>query len=389
MGVWDRSLSAVGGRRTIEAVGGLYVALALGWVFTRDPGSRSLDELIVFTLIVGPGVVVLYGGYRLPQFGVRAEFYPTVAGWCLGGLAGMVALFAFYSLQPGVVVDEPSSILILTGLASVAGLATGIYNAQARTRASELEETVEQLEASNERLEQFAYAASHDLQEPLRMVSSYLQLLENRYGDELDDEAGEFIDFAVDGADRMQAMIQSLLEYSRITTKGGAFEPTDANAILEDVRNDLQLRIEETDATVTADDLPTVSVDPDQLAQVFQNLLSNALTYSGDEPPRVHVSAERVDSAWRFSVTDEGVGIDPADQDRIFTVFEQLHAGGANAGGGEGGIGLAMCERIVERHGGDIWVESSLGEGATFYFTIPSSAPTQSEPSAERPTPEQ
>ena len=365
----QRFVSSVGGRRLVGALGALYVVLAIGRVLTRDLGDPVLDEVIVFVLMAGPGVVLLYGSYRLPRFDVRPEFYAAVAVWCLGGFGVMAAILVFYSLQPGESVDEPSVVLILTGLASVAGLAAGIYNAQARTRARELEEAVEQLRASNERLEQFAYAASHDLQEPLRMVSSYLQLLEKRYGGELDADADEFIDFAVDGADRMRTMITSLLAYSRVTTEGAPLEPTDADAVLEDVLTDLQLRVEETNATVTADDLPTVPADRDQLAQVFQNLLANALTYSGDEPPRVHVSAEQTGDVWRFSVADEGIGIEPQYQDRIFTIFEQVHSGAGASG--EGGIGLAMCERIVERHGGEIWVESDPGEGATFYFTIP------------------
>jgi PAS domain S-box-containing protein len=233
----------------------------------------------------------------------------------------------------------------------------------------ELAEANQKLEASNERLEQFASAVSHDLQEPLRMVSSYLQLLDRRYGDDLDDDAEEFIGYAVDGADRMRTMIESLLEYSRVTTGGNPMEPTDADAVLADVLDDLGLRIEETDATVTSDDLPTVTADPDQLAQVFRNLISNALRHGGDDPPRVHLGVERGDDAWRFAVRDEGVGIEPGYQDSIFDVFEQGSASGDEAD--TAGIGLALCERIVERHGGDIWVESEPGEGATFWFTIP------------------
>ncbi|QLD89457.1 PAS domain S-box protein [Natronomonas salina] len=225
-----------------------------------------------------------------------------------------------------------------------------------------------QLETSNERLEQFAYAASHDLQEPLRMVSSYLQLLERRYGDDLDAEAEEFIDYAVDGAERMRDMIDGLLEYSRVETRGDSFEPVDLDAILADVRQDLELRIRETDAEITAEALPTVQGDRDQLRQVFQNLLKNAIEYSGDAPPEIRVDAERSGEEWVVSVADEGVGIDPDDQERIFEVFQRLHSHEDHAGTG---IGLALCERIVERHGGDIWVESAPGEGATFYVTLP------------------
>ena len=231
-----------------------------------------------------------------------------------------------------------------------------------------LEDTVEKLEESNERLEQFAYAASHDLQEPLRMITSYLRLLERRYGDELDEDAEEFIDFAVDGADRMREMIDALLAYSRVETRGDPFEPVDLDAVLDDVLADLQLQIRETDADVSSEALPTVRGDASQLRQVFQNLLDNALTYHGDDPPSVHVGVDRRDGAWVVSVADEGIGIDPDDQDRVFTVFDRLHSHEEYEGTG---IGLALCERIVERHGGDIWVDSEPGEGATFSFTLP------------------
>ncbi|WP_049941606.1 PAS domain S-box protein [Haloterrigena turkmenica] len=224
------------------------------------------------------------------------------------------------------------------------------------------------LEESNERLEQFAYAASHDLQEPLRMVTSYLQLIENRYADELDADGREFIDFAVDGAERMREMIEGLLAYSRVETRGDPFEPVDLEETLEAVRRDLELQIEESDAEITADSLPRVRGDPSQLRQVFQNLLSNAIEYSGPEPPRIHLEAERKGDRWRVSVTDEGIGIDPEDADRVFEIFQRLHGREEHDGTG---IGLALCQRIVERHGGEIRVESEPGEGSTFSVTLP------------------
>ncbi|WP_225336107.1 ATP-binding protein [Halomicrobium urmianum] len=231
----------------------------------------------------------------------------------------------------------------------------------------ELEELIDDLETSNERLEQFAYAASHDLQEPLRMVSSYLHLIERRYEDELDDEGQEFLEFAVDGADRMRAMIDGLLEYSRVETDGQPLEPTDLDAVLDDVRTDLQVKIEENDATITADHLPRIAGDPDQLREVFQNLLENAIKYSGDEPPQIHIAAERTGSEWTISVRDEGIGIDLDDQDRMFEVFERAHSRSDYSGSG---IGLAVCQRIVERHGGDIWIDSEAEEGTTVSFTL-------------------
>jgi PAS domain S-box-containing protein len=224
------------------------------------------------------------------------------------------------------------------------------------------------LEESNERLEQFAYAVSHDLQEPLRMVSSYLQLVEDRYADDLDGDAREFIEFAVDGADRMREMIDGLLEYSRVETRGDPLEPVDLNDVVNGVLDDLQVRIEERDADIEAETLPGVEGDASQLRQVFQNLVSNALEYSGDEPPRVHVEAERNEDEWVISVSDDGIGIAPDDQNRIFEVFERLHSREEHEGTG---IGLALCRRIVERHGGDIWVDSAPGGGAAFSFTLP------------------
>ncbi|TYL35841.1 PAS domain-containing sensor histidine kinase [Natronococcus pandeyae] len=232
---------------------------------------------------------------------------------------------------------------------------------------TEREEYRQKLEESNERLEQFAYAVSHDLQEPLRMVTSYLQLLERRYGGELDEDAEEFIDYAVDGAERMREMIDDLLDYSRVETQGDPLEPVELNTVIDDVCTDLQLQIEDSDAHIEVASLPQVSGDRGQLRRVFQNLLSNAIEYSGDEPPRVAVSAEQDGSMWRISVYDEGIGIDPDETDRVFEVFQRLHSRDESEGTG---IGLALCRRIVERHGGEIWVDSEPGEGSTFSFTL-------------------
>ncbi|WP_226040126.1 PAS domain-containing protein [Natrinema sp. DC36] len=235
---------------------------------------------------------------------------------------------------------------------------------------TERREYQRKLEESNERLEQFAYAASHDLQEPLRMVTSYLTLLEKRYDDAFDEDGREFLAYAVDGADRMREMIDGLLEYSRVETQGDPFESTDLNAVFEDVREDLQIQLEESGAEITVEELPRVEGDASQLRQVLQNLLSNAITYSGDESPRVHVGADRRGDEWVVSVRDEGIGIDPANQDRVFTIFDRLHSREEYEGTG---IGLALSERIVERHGGEIWVDSEPGEGATFSFTLSAS----------------
>ena len=231
-----------------------------------------------------------------------------------------------------------------------------------------LEESIAELARSNADLQQFAYVASHDLKEPLRMVASYTQLLARRYKGKLDSDADEFIRYAVDGANRMQWLINDLLAYSRVTSQEQVFEEVDCTKVLEEVMSNLQLSIEESQAVVTHDPLPTVMADGGQLGQLFQNLIANAITFHGEEPPAVHVSAERKANEWLFSVRDNGVGLDPQYAERIFVIFQRLHDREEYPGTG---IGLAICKKVVERHGGRIWVVSQIGQGATFHFTLP------------------
>jgi light-regulated signal transduction histidine kinase (bacteriophytochrome) len=230
-----------------------------------------------------------------------------------------------------------------------------------------LAEYARELRRSNAELEQFAYVASHDLQEPLRMVASFSQLLAKRYRGKLDQDADDFIGFAVDGARRMQALINDLLAFSRVGTRGRAFEPTDSNAVLQKALTNLTTLMEESQAVVTHGPLPTILGDGGQLMQVFQNLIANAIKFRGSEPPRIHLAAEPQGEGWRFTVQDNGIGIAKEHQERIFTIFQRLHPRSEYSGTG---IGLAICKKIVERHGGHIWVESELGKGSTFYFTI-------------------
>ena len=225
-----------------------------------------------------------------------------------------------------------------------------------------------ELKRSNKELEQFAYVASHDLQEPLRMVSSYTQLLEKRYKDQLDQDAKDFIGFAVDGANRMQRLINDLLSYSRVNTRGQPFITVDSQSVLGQAIANLHSHIEETGAVVTTDNLPEIKGDESQLLRLFQNLIENALKFSGSESPRIHISAKNQKNSWLFSIKDNGMGIDPKYKDKIFVIFQRLHSKTEYKGTG---IGLSICKRIVERHGGHIWVESTLNEGSTFYFTIP------------------
>lgn len=238
-----------------------------------------------------------------------------------------------------------------------------------RARAEKrLEHYAAELERSNRELEQFAYIASHDLQEPLRMVTSYLQLLERRYRGKLDKDADDFITYAVDGAIRMHRLIGDLLTYSRVSTHAKPFESSDCSDVLSHALANLEVAIEESEATITFDDLPTVKVDTTQLTQVFQNLIGNAIKFHKDVPPCIHISAEHQGDEWCFSVRDNGIGIAPEHSERIFLIFQRLHTREEYPGTG---IGLAVCKKIVERHGGRIWVESKPGEGSTFYFTIP------------------
>jgi PAS domain S-box-containing protein len=246
-----------------------------------------------------------------------------------------------------------------------------IHDISERKRAREaLEATAAELRRSNEELEQFAYIASHDLQEPLRMVASYTQLLERRYAAQLDATAREFIGYAVDGARRMQEFITGLLQYSRVGTERRVLAKVNLREVFDSAIANLRIAIEESSATVEARDLPVVRGDPRQLTQLFQNLIGNALKFrKAGTPPRVEVSGQREDGAfWRVSVKDNGIGLDPRFSERVFTIFQRLHTRDEYEGTG---LGLAICKKIVERHGGRIWVESKEGEGATFSFTLP------------------
>lgn len=227
---------------------------------------------------------------------------------------------------------------------------------------------VAELERSNRELERFAYVASHDLQEPLRMVASYTQMLERRYADKLDGAARDFIKFAVDGAARMQRLIDDLLAYSRIGNRAAALRSMATHEALGAALANLQAAIQETGAVISTTELPRVTADPTQITQLFQNLIGNAIKFRGPLRPTVHVSAEIRGGMAEFSVRDNGIGIDPQYEDRVFEIFQRLHSRFEYPGTG---MGLAICKRIVERHGGAIRVESSEGGGAAFIFTLP------------------
>ncbi len=287
---------------------------------------------------------------------------------------------------------SPAKVEFIESLALLIGEAIQRFNAEAelakyrehleelvRQRTRKFRQAAEELVRSNQDLEQFAYVASHDLQEPLRAVAGFVGLLRHEYRDRLDGEALEYIDMASDGAQRMQTLIDDLLIYSRVGVKGKSFKAVDANEALREAAANLQRAIEESGASVASDPLPFVHADSTQLVQLLQNLISNAIKFRGQRPPEIHVSAvqtagdaSRLNSkqgaAWLFAVRDNGIGIESQYFERIFLIFQRLHPRTKYPGTG---IGLAICKRIVERHGGRIWVESRPGEGSKFYFTIP------------------
>lgn len=239
-----------------------------------------------------------------------------------------------------------------------------------RSDESRLRRTLAELQRSNEELEQFASVVSHDLQEPLRMVSSYTELLRRQYHDRLDDDANLYIDYAVDGAQRLSRVVQELLTYSRVGSQRGSFVPTATRALLQGVLDDLQLAIMERQAQIfVPDELPTIVADSSQLRLVFQNLIGNAIKFARPGvAPRVEISAERNGEQWVFAIEDNGKGIEPRFVERIFGLFQRLHSRDEYEGSG---IGLTMARRIVDRHGGRVWVESTPGQGSTFYFALP------------------
>lgn len=261
----------------------------------------------------------------------------------------------------------------LTGVRALIGgnnylVGVGLDISEQKKAESALQNTFEELERSNEELQQFAYVASHDLKEPLRMVSSYLQLFEKRYGESVENEGREFLDFASDGAVRMAKLIDDLLLFSRVRTEVKDFEPVHTEEVLQTVVEDFTLSIQESGARLTFNGLPTVMGDRTQLGQLLSNLIGNAIKFKSDKIPEISISAERDGPFWKFAVADNGIGIDPKHFEKIFIIFKRLHDRGKYPGTG---IGLALCRRIVSVHGGKFWVDSQPGEGATFYFTLP------------------
>ncbi|MGB9200437.1 sensor histidine kinase, partial [Methanobacterium sp.] len=233
----------------------------------------------------------------------------------------------------------------------------------------ELKETMDRLIRSNKELERFAYVSSHDLQEPLRMVTLFSQLLEKRYKDKLDKDANEFIEYIVEGSQRMKQLIDDLLEYSRVDSQAKEFENVNLENVLDNVLTNLSISIVEYNVTISHDPLPVVNGDKNQLMQVFQNLVINAIKFHGQNTPEINIHVQKKENEWIFAVEDNGIGIDVKHQKQIFEVFKRLQHNRDEYPGS--GIGLSITQKIIIHHGGRIWVESELGKGSTFYFTIP------------------
>jgi signal transduction histidine kinase len=349
-------------------------------LFTEDAEGLAARALDWAARLVGAEAAAIgAGGARLlafqgtdrPRAQALVEAGAGVDGELRSDGGSAIAIPLPLNAGPGTLVAVAGPFTPLFGADEVARLrqyAVALTTALDRVAlVQEIQETAEDLARSNRALEEFVYVASHDLQEPLRTVTGYVQLLQRRYQGKLDPDADEFIGFAVEGASRMQALINDLLTYSRVGSKDARLVETDFGDVVDEVLAGLQAAVEESGAEVSHGRLPKLVADRRQMVQLFQNLIGNAIKFHSDDPPRVEIHAGRDGEAWRFAVRDNGIGIPPEHHDRIFNLFQRLHARDEYPGTG---IGLALCRRIVERHGGRIWVESEPRKGSTFYFTI-------------------
>ncbi len=349
--------------------------------------SRHRLDVILLVALIGVAVLAVATFWAVRRWVIRP----------LGRLGSEVDLVEAGDLTHRVEVaeDAPREIVVLAGQVDrmrARVVANASLAEMARTAATEaraqVEAQAEDLRRSNTELEQFAYVASHDLQEPLRKVASFCQLIERRYKGQLDERGDQYIEFAVDGAKRMQQLIQDLLMFSRVGRHSTGFQEADLEEVLAQAVRQLDSALEESDAVVTHDPLPTVEGDPSLLVQLFQNLVGNALKFHGDDPPRVHLSASPSATAgvWEFACTDNGIGIEPQYADKIFVIFQRLHGRDTYTGTG---IGLAMCKKIVEHHGGRLWLDTAPRDtpGAVFRWTLPERQ-AEPEPAYDEPEPE-
>ena len=359
--------------------GGIALLAIAGYLYQAQAfqGQMALYAAIVILLLSG-GILCLradrglmarvasnsFGGIMARRLLPAAVLIPIVLGWLQheGHRAGL------YHSEPGLALLAVADVALFLLVVWWGVNSLHRMDSKRRLTEHELEETAAKLSRSNADLEQFAYVASHDLKEPLRAISGSVQILQERYQAELGRDADEIIRHTVDGATRMQTLIDDLLTYSRLTAREAPLEPTNCSEILQEVLVNLELSIKESKAVLTHDPLPVVRADRTQFLQVFQNLISNGIKYRGERTLRLHVGAEDKGNEWLFSVRDNGIGIAPLYATRIFRIFQRLHTRKEYSGTG---IGLAVCKKIVERHGGRIWVESEPDEGSTFFFTLP------------------
>lgn len=362
----------------VALIGYSYQALALYQVGHAIP--MALETAVLFLLFcIGflaahpeRGIMELISSRTAGGMIVRRLLPVAIlTPWGLGALLLMCEAAGLLNRALAVAIFATVTIVIFAFM--ILWTARHLYVADVvRGQAQEqLKQASADLQRSNTDLQQFAYVASHDLLEPLRMVTSYLELLHRKYGMHLDDQGREFMALALDGARRMNDLIHDLLAYSRLDVRGRAFEPIDSERALRAALANLKIAVQESGAVINHSPLPQLPADPVQLTQVFQNLIGNALKFHGKEAPRIDIGAERQASNWLFHVRDNGIGIESQQFERIFVIFQRLHTRAEYAGTG---MGLAICKKIIERHGGRIWVESLPGMGATFFFTLPASA---------------
>jgi signal transduction histidine kinase len=324
-------------------------------------GKRIMDEYrIVLQQMIDSETTLLDSRVRALQVAQQALWVATAILTLLGGgILGWV-----FNLTRTAIEDEKRRVEMLNEMN-----ANMIAEIDQRKRTEKaLKETTVKLTSSNADLQRFAYVASHDLQEPLRAVAGFVTLIANKHKGTLDEESEGWITHAVEGSQRMRSLINDLLAYARVESRGKALERIDVNRAFNQAKKDLSVALEESNVDLTSSDLPELVGDEGQLTQVFQNLIGNAIKFKGYEKPVVRVSATKQNGEWLFSVKDNGIGFEPEHVDRIFIIFQRLHGRDEYKGTG---IGLALCKKIIERHGGRIWAESAKGEGSTFYFTIP------------------
>lgn len=356
-----------------------FIAQVPGIIWEIRAPAKEGDQPYVFVSEYAQKML----GYSPEEWVKNPHFWQTIIHPEDAEHSRTEALAIFESRQPGsievrfvasderIIPVEARTTVVMDEAGKPVGLRGIMTDVTERWQATQqLARFAEELQRSNQDLQQFAYVASHDLQEPLRMVTSYLQLIQDRYKDKLDETANEFIFFAVDGAVRMKRLINDLLVYSRVQRSTADFTRVDCERLIETVLADLRFTIEDAGVTVTHDPLPSVIGNEAQLGQLLQNLIANAIKFRTDTEPTVHIGVNNKDNESIFFVADNGIGIDPKYLDRIFVIFQRLHGNNKYPGTG---IGLAICRKVVENHGGRIWVKSTPGHGTTFYFALPKS----------------